>query len=76
LNVAVAELLAFRSNLQVDVPLQAPDHPANLEPDLGSAVNVTDVLLEKSAVHASPQLMPEGSLLIVPTPLPALCTVS
>ena len=76
INVAVAEALAFRSNLQVEVPLQAPDHCENSEPDFGVAVSVTVVPVVYSALQVAPHLMPEGLLVIVPVPLPALWTVS
>jgi hypothetical protein len=77
LNVAVTDFAAFTSNLHVeDVPLQAPDHPANLEPDAAVSVSLTDVPLLKLALHVVPQLIPEGLLLIVPIPEPALCTLS
>jgi hypothetical protein len=75
-NVAVADAPAFKSSLQVDVPLHAPDQPENLEPDLAVAVNVTVVPLANDALQDELQLTPEGELLIVPAPLPALCTVS
>lgn len=76
INVAVADALALRSNLQVEVPLQAPDHCENLEPDFGVAVSVTVVPVVYSALQVVPHLMPVGLLVIVPAPLPALWTAS
>lgn len=76
MNVAVTEALAVNVKLHVPAPLQAPDHPANVELELGAAVSVTSVPLAKLALHVDPQLMPEGLLLTVPVPVPALCTVS
>ena len=76
MNVAVADVAAFTSTVHVDLPLQAPDHPANLAPDTGVAVSLTDVPLGKLALHVNPHLMPEGLLVIVPAPVPALCSVS
>jgi hypothetical protein len=77
LNVAVTALAAFTSNVHVeDVPLQAPDHPANFEPVAAASVSLTDVPLLMLALHVVPQLIPEGLLLIVPVPAPAVCTVS
>jgi hypothetical protein len=76
LNVAVAELFAVNVRLQVPVPLQAPDHPLNVEPVAGVAVRVTAVPLLNPALQVVPQLMPVGLLVIVPAPKPALCTVS
>jgi hypothetical protein len=58
------------------VPLQPPDHPANLEPDLAAAVSLTDVPGVNFAAHVLPQLTPEGLLVTVPAPVPALFTVS
>jgi hypothetical protein len=73
LNVAVADVAAVTSTVHVDVPLQAPDHPANAEPDSGVAVSFTDVPLRKPATQVVPQSMPVGLLVMVPAPVPALC---
>ena len=76
-NVAVTDAAAFRDTVQeADVPPQAPDHPTNLAPDVGVSVSLTDVPLGKLALQVNPQLMPVRLLLIVPAPVPALCTVS
>lgn len=45
LNVAVTDSVAFIVTAQVPVPVQAPLHPANAEPDAGVAVSVTTVPL-------------------------------
>ena len=77
LKVAVTEVAAFREMVQVVlVPLQPPDQSANLEPDLAAAVSLTDLPSVNFAVHVLPQLTPEGLLVTVPAPLPALFTVS
>ena len=76
MNVAVAEAAAVGVRLQVPVPVQAPDQLVNVEPVLGVAVSVTGVPLVKLALHTVPQLIPEGLLVIVPVPVPALATVS
>jgi len=75
-NFAVTDSAAFRSTMHVDLPLHAPDQPANLAPDPGVAVSLTDVPLAKLALQVNPQLTPEGLLVIVPAPVPALSTVS
>jgi hypothetical protein len=45
LNVAVTDSAAFIVTAHVPVPVQAPLHPVNAEPDAGVAVNVTTVPL-------------------------------
>lgn len=72
----MAEVAAVRSTVHVEVPLQAPDHPANFAPELGVAVNFTDVPVGKLATQVNPHLMPDGLLVIVPAPVPVLCKVS
>jgi hypothetical protein len=73
-NVAVTEVLDVRVTAHVPMPVQAPDQPANVAPELGVAVSVTGVPLAKLALHVVPQLMPEGLLVTVPGPV--LSTVS
>jgi hypothetical protein len=76
-KVAVTVVAAFNEMVQVAlVPLQPPDHPANLEPDLAAAVSLTDVPAVNFAAHVLPQLTPEGLVVTVPAPVPALFTVS
>jgi hypothetical protein len=76
LNVAVTELAAVSVTLQAPVPVQAPDHPANVDPALAVGVSVTAVPLAKPALHVVGQLIPAGLLVTVPEPVPAVCTVS
>jgi hypothetical protein len=76
LKVAVIRVLVVRFSVHVGVPVHAPDHPANMEPVPGVAVSVTGVPLAKVAIHAVPQLMPDGLLVTVPVPVPLLCSVS
>src|SRR6185437_4780480 len=52
------------------------DHPANVVPSSGVAVSTTAVPLVKFAVQVCGQLIPEGLLVTVPPPVPALVTVS
>ena len=61
--------------MHVSVPEQAPDQPLKSEFAFGFAVSVTDVPLAKFALHAEPQLIPEGLLVTVPPPVPAFWTV-
>lgn len=62
--------------MQVPVPVHAPDQPVKSELASGLAVSVTDVPLVNVALHVDPQLMPAGTLVTVPVPLPASVTVS
>jgi hypothetical protein len=75
-NVAVTKASLVNVTLQVPVPVQAPDQPANVEVVFGAAVSVTMVPLVKLALHVAPQLIPAGLLVIVPPAVPALWTVS
>ncbi len=58
----------------VPATLVQPLQPINTEPALAAGVRSTDVL--KFAVQVTPQLMPAGVLVTVPTPVPVLFTVS
>src|SRR5450631_2877983 len=62
--------------VQEPVPEQAPDQPAKCELASCFAVSVTDVPLANFALHAKPQLIPDGLLVTVPPPVPAVWTVS
>ena len=75
-NVAVTEVALVNVTLQVPVPMQAPDQPANVEVVFGAAVSVTMVPLVKLALHVAPQSIPAGLLVTVPAPVPALWTVT
>jgi phage tail protein X len=77
LKVAVTVVAAVNVTTQVPVPVHPPPlHPANVEPSAGLAVSVTCVPLAKLAEHVDPQLIPDGLLVTVPDPVPALVTVS
>jgi len=75
-NVAVTDALLVKVTTQVEVPLQAPDHPVNVEPAAGAAVSVTTVPLLNPALHVAPQLIPDGLLVTTPVPVPARVTAS
>ena len=61
---------------QLPVPEQpAPDQPVKVEPTEAAAVRVTEVPWLKVAEQVAPQLMPGGSLVTVPEPVPSLATV-
>jgi len=74
--VAVTDVFADNVTLQLAVPLHAPDHPANVEPEFGAALSDTAVPLTKLALHVDPQLMPAGLLVTVPAPVPEFVTVT
>ncbi len=71
---ALTEMGKFVVTLHVPVPLHAPPHPAKIYPGLGVAVRVTEVPGAKLPVQVPPQLMPAGTLVTVPRPLPILVT--
>lgn len=75
-NSGVTVVLASMVRSHVPKPVQRPDHPAKVVPAAGTAVNTTFFPLEKPAVQVCGQLIPEGLLVTVPVPVPALCTVS
>jgi len=59
LNVALTDRLEFILTLQLPVPVQAPDHPANVEPVFGVAVSVTTVPATKLR-QPEPHEVPAG----------------
>jgi hypothetical protein len=68
LKVAVTDVLEFIVGLQtVDVPEQAPDHPAKVEFAAGAAVRVTTVPALK--------VVPAGLVVTVPVPVPAFVII-
>ena len=76
LNVAVTDFAPAIVNEQVPVPVQAPLQPANDEPLPAAALRINAAPLSKSAEQVAPQLIPDGALVTVPVPDPALVTVS
>src|SRR3954453_5056937 len=76
-NVAVIVTGAPMVSMQVPVPLHPPpDQPVNVEPVAGAALNVTAVPFVKFSLQSTPQLMPAGTDVMVPAPLPAFVTLS
>ena len=72
-NLAVAARSALIVSVQVPMPEQAPDQPANLDPAEAVAVSVTGTAA-KGAEHVEPQLIPAGLDVTEPEPLPVLAT--
>lgn len=74
-NVANIVRAEFMVTVHVCVPVQAPLHPVNVDPDAGTVVSVTVLPLVKFAEHVTPQLMDPSLLVTVPPPVPCLLTV-
>ncbi len=75
LNEAVTDFDEVIDTVQVvNDPLQAPDHPENVEPDEALAISTTFVPDEAVVEHVEPQLIPEGLEVTVPLPEPDLET--
>ena len=74
-NVAVTDVSAFSVAVQVPVPVQAPDQPANAEPTAGVAVSVTGAAGNEAA-QDPPQSTPAGFEVTDPEPLPFFETVN
>jgi hypothetical protein len=74
-KLAPTDFAASMVTLQAPVPVQAPLHPANVEPESGVAVRFTTVPLSKFAEQLEPQEIPAGELATVPLPVPLFVTV-
>ena len=74
-KVAETDLLASIIKLQVPELVQAPLHPAKVEPVAGVAVRVTPEPKRKFELQVEPQLSPEGELETIPEPVPVFVTV-
>ena len=76
-KVGVTTVAAVSVTAQAPVPLQPPPlQPVKTDPAAGTAVSVTTVPLTKVAEQFVPQVIPDGVLVTVPEPLPALTTAS
>jgi hypothetical protein len=74
-NLAVTFFAVVIVRTHMPVPEQAPDQPANFEPDFGEAVRVTFVPTANVCVQVAPHEIPTGMLVTSPLPVPALATV-
>jgi hypothetical protein len=74
LNVAVQLRLADSVTLP-SLQSASPVQPANVDPAVGVAVNVTTCPTANCPLHVVPQLIPAGLLVIEPVPSPALLMV-
>jgi hypothetical protein len=75
LNVPVTDCAILIVTVQLPVPVQPPPlHPVKSEPAAALADNVTLVPLAKLALHVPGQLIPVGTLVTMPEPLPAIVT--
>jgi 3D (Asp-Asp-Asp) domain-containing protein len=75
LKVAVTVRSWVICTTQAPVPVQSPLHPVKVEPGAGVAVRVTGRLSGKLAWQVLPQVIPAGSEVTVPLPLPVGLTL-
>jgi hypothetical protein len=74
-KVAVRVLVAVTATVHCGpATLSHPRQPANVEFESGFAVNTTVASVANRAEQTEPQLIPEGALVTVPEPAPALTT--
>ena len=76
MKLADTVVFALIVTLQAPVPLHPSAHAPNVEVAAGVSVSVTTVPAANVPWHVVPQLMPAGLLVMVPPPVPELCTVS
>ena len=69
-------VFALIVTLHAPLPVHPPVHPPNVEVDPGASLSVTTVPAANVYLQVEPQLMPAGLLVMVPVPVPELCTVS
>ena len=79
MKLAVTELAALNVMVQLALPWQLPDHPEKVLGAEGASLRVTTVFFGKEAEHFAVepdrQSIPEGLLVTVPVPPPAVVTV-
>jgi hypothetical protein len=75
-NVAATFRAVVMLTMQAPVPVQAPVHPAKVEPVPAEAARVTLVPPEKLALHDVPHAIPPGVEVTVPLPVPFLVSAS
>src|ERR1700683_1087453 len=75
LNVAVTACAALIVTVHVPVPVQFPLHPVNVDPPVAAAVSTTCVPTAKLSVQAVGHVIPAGTLVTLPVPVPAMLTV-
>ena len=76
-KVAVTVVGAVSVTVQVPVPVHPPPlQPVKVEPAAGAAVSTTGVPLAKVDEQFVPQVIPAGTLVTVPEPVPARTTAS
>jgi hypothetical protein len=74
LKLAETERAAAMVTEQAPVPVQAPDQPAKVDPEVGVAVSVTTELAANEAEQVFPQEMPAGEEETDPEPEPERVT--
>jgi hypothetical protein len=75
-KVAMTVCVALMVTVQVPVPVQAPVQPVKLEATSGNAVKLMIADFVRVVLQVDPQLIPAGSLEIIPVPEPVLFTTS
>jgi hypothetical protein len=73
---AVTDLAEFIGIAHGSRPVQAPLHPAKVDPIVGVGVSTTRVPAAGIELQASPQSIPDGEEATVPEPVPDLVTMS
>jgi len=65
-------MVTVQSPVSVQCSAPEPDQPLKMHPAVGAAERVTSVPKSKSDEQRMPQVMPTGSLVTVPVPVPVL----